>query len=75
LIEKLSELLKAAFPGFKDYSSLDGVRIALENGWFLVRASGTEPLIRLTVEGKTIKAAKDITQKATAIIQKQVEAN
>lgn len=75
LIEKLSELLKTAFPDFKDYSSLDGIRIALENGWFLVRASGTEPLIRLTVEGKTMKAAKDITQKATAIIQKQVEAN
>jgi phosphoglucosamine mutase len=75
LIEKLNKLLKIAFPDFKDYSSLDGVRIALENGWFLVRASGTEPLIRLTVEGKTMKAAKDITQKATAIIQKQVEAN
>ena len=75
LIEKLSELLKTAFPDFKDYSSLDGVRIVLENAWFLVRASGTEPLIRLTVEAKTMKAAKDITQKATAIIQKQVEAN
>ncbi len=75
LIEKMSKLLKTAFPDFKDYSSLDGIRIALESGWFLVRASGTEPLIRLTVEGKTMKAAKDITQKATAIIQKQLEAN
>jgi phosphomannomutase len=38
-----------------------------------VRASGTEPLIRLTVEGKTMQAAKDITQRATAIVQKEIE--
>ena len=40
----------------------------------LVRASGTEPLIRLTVEGESSGVANDITEKATAIIKKQVEA-
>jgi phosphoglucosamine mutase len=73
LIEKLGRVLKTMFPNFKDYSTIDGVRITLKNGWFLVRASGTEPLIRLTVEGKTIQAAKDITRKATAIVQKEIE--
>ena len=40
--------------GKKVSSTLDGVRVDLKNrGWFLVRPSGTEPLIRVYVEGKT----------------------
>ena len=74
LIEQLGDTLKAAFPTYTDYSTIDGARLALKNGWLLVRASGTEPLIRLTVEGESTQAAKDITAKATALIHKQIEA-
>ena len=31
----------------------DGIRITEESGWCLVRASGTEPKVRCTAEGKT----------------------
>ncbi|MFH1521206.1 MAG: hypothetical protein ABID61_06175 [Candidatus Micrarchaeota archaeon] len=31
----------------------DGIRVDEEEGWFLIRASGTEPIIRLTMEYKT----------------------
>ncbi|MBN1431770.1 MAG: phosphopentomutase/phosphoglucosamine mutase [Methanomicrobiaceae archaeon] len=31
----------------------DGIRIEDEDGWCLVRASGTEPKVRITAEGKT----------------------
>ncbi|MBU0532301.1 phosphoglucosamine mutase [Candidatus Micrarchaeota archaeon] len=31
----------------------DGIRVDEEDGWFLIRASGTEPIIRLTMEYKT----------------------
>ena len=75
LIEKLGGILKIMFPDYKDYSTVDGARLTLKNGWLLVRASGTEPIIRLTVESETEDAAKDITQKVTAIVQKQIEAN
>ena len=35
-------------------SVIDGVRVDIKDrGWFLVRPSGTEPLIRIYVEGKT----------------------
>ena len=31
----------------------DGIRVDEEDGWFLIRASGTEPIVRLTMEYKT----------------------
>jgi len=35
-------------------STIDGIRVDIKKrGWFLVRPSGTEPLIRIYVEGKT----------------------
>jgi phosphoglucosamine mutase len=73
-VAKIGATLKTAFPDYTDFSTVDGVRLALKNGWLLVRASGTEPLIRLTVEGESLAVANDITEKATALIKKQVEA-
>jgi phosphoglucosamine mutase len=73
VVENVKKKLKSAFPTYKEFSTVDGVRLALENGWILVRASGTEPLIRLTVEGESLKAAKEIIQKGVALIKKFVE--
>ncbi len=57
-MNRIEEELRTV-PGFTDINTLDGVRIALDDAWALVRPSGTEPLIRITVEGKT-KAVVDI---------------
>lgn len=35
----------------------DGLRVATEDGWYLIRASGTEPKVRITAEGTTKETA------------------
>ena len=73
LVEELGIDIQRAFPAYTDCSTVDGVRLALKDGWLLVRASGTEPMLRLTVEGHSEVAAKDITTKASALIHKKIE--
>lgn len=41
----------------------DGLRIEAEDGWYLIRASGTEPKVRVTAEGRTMDAAKRLMEK------------
>lgn len=45
MMEKLKRLLKN-----QKLSTVDGIRVDLPDGWFLLRPSGTEPVIRLTAE-------------------------
>ncbi|MGB9959021.1 MAG: phosphoglucosamine mutase [Candidatus Bathyarchaeales archaeon] len=73
VVEKAGESLKAHFPRYTQISTVDGVRLALEEGWVLVRASGTEPLLRLTVEGESLKAAESIMEKAAAVVKEVAE--
>jgi len=73
VVENMVKNLKAVFPAYKEFSTIDGVRLALRNGWILVRASGTEPILRLTVEGESLKTAKEIMEKGIIVVKKLVE--
>jgi phosphoglucosamine mutase len=47
----LNEKLMALKPVSVD--SIDGTRLNFEDGWLLVRPSGTEPIIRITAEAES----------------------
>jgi len=68
VMEKVEGGLRAVFPSWQ-VSMVDGVRLSLEDGWILVRASGTEPFIRLTVEGESLKAAEGIMEKGVTLVR------
>ncbi|MDR0318851.1 MAG: phosphoglucosamine mutase [Nitrososphaerota archaeon] len=73
-ITALSAMLKDTFCNSNtDFSDIDGLRLAFKDGWLLIRASGTEPLIRITVEGKSDEVANELMYKATDLIRKQIE--
>ena len=46
-----------------EISHMDGTKLLLENdNWALLRFSGTEPVLRLTVEADTAEKAKELLQ-------------
>jgi phosphomannomutase/phosphoglucomutase len=54
-------------------SVLDGIRIDFENGWALIRASNTVPLIRLTVEALDDKALDDIKSNFLDFLNQEIK--
>jgi phosphomannomutase len=63
--------VRAAFADrTKDIDDLDGLTVELSDGtWFNVRASNTEPLLRLNVEGRTRVAMEQVRDDALAAIR------
>ncbi|MFW5930097.1 MAG: phosphoglucosamine mutase [Halobacteriota archaeon] len=54
---------------FDDVSEVDGVRVAVEDGWFLVRPSGTEPKVRLTAESRDAERAGKLLEVACSAVE------
>jgi phosphoglucosamine mutase len=74
IVADLEKTITQSFPDYTDLSTVDGVRLALKTGWLLIRASGTEPLIRLTVEGESLKAAQEIMNQGVTLVKRYSEA-
>jgi len=76
LVDKIKELLKnppSTFPKIVDIIDVDGVRINFENGWGLVRASNTTPLLVTRFESKDKELAKEYEQRVNELILKAKE--
>jgi phosphoglucosamine mutase len=66
----IAERYQDAYKEVNSVSTVDGVRLEMENGWALIRPSGTEPLLRITVEGRTIEDVEDIMDRGRVLIKK-----
>ncbi|MCZ7398970.1 MAG: hypothetical protein O8C62_04705 [Candidatus Methanoperedens sp.] len=63
--EAILDRLEQEIPqDFERFSDMDGVRVDYTDGWFLVRASGTEPKVRVFSEGKTEARAQRLNKVA-----------
>ncbi len=62
------ELIKEKYKSEKQIL-LDGLSVEMENVWFNVRASNTEPLLRLTVEAKDQLAMEKMRDELLDIIR------
>ncbi|MCA9345707.1 phosphomannomutase/phosphoglucomutase [Candidatus Saccharibacteria bacterium] len=60
--------IKTAYAG-KKIDELDGITVQFDSGWFNVRASNTEPLLRLNAEAKTQQELDAMVKKVTKIIK------
>ena len=71
LIEKVKELLKNPpkdFPKIIDIIDVDGVRVVFEDGWGLVRASNTTPVLVTRFESTNKDKAKLYEEKLNQLI-------
>ncbi len=52
-----------------EQSELDGLKVSYPDWWFNVRASNTEPLLRLNLEAETVEAMEAKKSELLAIIR------
>ncbi len=51
----------------------DGVKIYYEDGWVLVRPSGTEPIVRIFTESKTPDRAEELAESSKKLVERLVK--
>ena len=71
-VERVGEV---AATEYDDVSTLDGIRVETDAGWFLVRASGTEPLVRITAEARDEADADALFETARGLVERADKTN
>lgn len=66
--EALFDAIKAAFPD-GTFDMLDGLTVTYPDFWFNLRASNTEPLMRLNAEAESNEILEQLIQQITKIIE------
>jgi phosphoglucosamine mutase len=54
-------------------SNVDGIRLSFNEGWLLIRPSGTEPKIRLTAEARTESVARQLYEDGLKAIKESIQ--
>lgn len=66
----MDEVSDRIIESYDEVSTLDGIRVDLGDAWFLVRASGTQPLVRITAEARNESRADEIFETAEDLLSK-----
>ncbi|CRF32295.1 phosphoglucosamine mutase [Brachyspira suanatina] len=66
--DKFLKQVKEQYPKSK-ITTIDGIKIDLEEGWLHVRSSNTEPIVRIIAEAKSKKEAKELITAAMNMIK------
>jgi phosphoglucosamine mutase len=61
--------IEGEFGEVKDVYTVDGIRLQLEDGWVLIRPSGTEPMIRITVEAHDRARAEQLLETSRSFVE------
>lgn len=73
--ERKSEIMKKVAEATSEYEveTKDGVKIFTEDGWVIIRPSGTEPIFRCFAEAKTKKDAKKMAEWGISLVEEQLK--
>jgi phosphomannomutase len=63
---QMVQTLERAFAGART-DRTDGLKLTLANGWVVVRASNTEPILRLTVEAREAAQADALLRQVVSL--------
>lgn len=73
VMENMEELLTDAFDDIVEVNSVDGVRLTFaDDSWVLVRPSGTEDYVRITLESRSEDRAEEIKDACVKIINENL---
>lgn len=71
-IQKLLDRLQQSFPGH-DCITIDGLKILFNQGWVHLRASNTEPILRLYAEHHTQEKARSLANRVRREFEQIIE--
>ncbi len=72
VMERVTTLVADRYDGEVD--DRDGVRVGFDDGWLLIRPSGTEPLVRLTAEARDEGRADELVESARTLVEEAQQA-
>ena len=73
VMENMDELLRDAFDDIIDVNDIDGLRLTFsDDSWLLVRPSGTEDYVRITLESRDLKRAEHIRDVCVKLIKESL---
>lgn len=68
-VDAVLDAVKKEYTG-EEITDIDGVKIDFADSWVHLRKSNTEPIIRVIAEASTVEAAKALTEKLIAVINR-----